>query len=221
MEATVTARCVLCAVQTTGLDPELPGVLEYLSPLRLRKLQRLKRREDRARSVCAGLALRAAFVLWGEAPLNETCGENGRPVLPAPWDLSLSHAGSLGVAALAQTPVGVDTEAADRNFARLRRKLCSPGEQNVPDERLGELWTAKEAYLKLTGEGIAIPMESLTVCGDRLFRDGKEAACLTRVYVPGGYHIALAARENVETEVKMYTPGEVLRLLEEERKANG
>ena len=221
MEDTATAKCVLCAVQTAGLDPDLPGVRNYLSPLRQEKLLRLKRREDRARSVCAGLALRAAFALWGMAPLDEMAGENGRPMLPAPWDLSLSHAGELGAAVLAQTAVGVDTETADRDIARLRRKLCSGEERDVPDTDLPVLWTAKEAYLKLTGEGISVPMEWLTVRENRLFREGREAALLSRIPAPDGYLITLATRERVEPEVKIFTPEEVLRLLEEERKIHG
>ena len=213
---TVTGRCILCAVHTAGLDPEMPGVMERMPPLRQEKLARLKRAEDRARSVCAELALRAAFVLWGAEPLMYAYGGNGRPVLPEPWDLSLSHSGGIGLAALAQMPVGADVERTDRHFTILRRKLCSSAEDTAADRDLVHLWTAKEAYLKLTGEGLGVPMNMLSAEGGCLVREGKKDAVLTRFSLPE-YSITLATRVPVKAQLHAFTPEEALQLLSTER----
>lgn len=210
---TVTGRCILCAVRTAELDPGHPGIMERMPSLRREKLARLKRAEDRQRSVCAELALQAAFALWGAKPLAYACGEKGRPVLPEPWDLSLSHSGGIGLAALADTPVGVDVERMERPFGSLRRKLCSFAEQDVPEKELVQLWTAKEAYLKLTGEGLSVPMNMLTAEGGCLVRDGKKEAVLTRFSYPHDYSITLASRIPVEAQLHIFTPDDVLQLL--------
>ena len=80
---------------------------------------------------------------------------------------NLSHAGELAVIAVAPFEVGVDVEHLDRGL-RIREAAsvaCTPEEIATldllpPGPRAGaflRMWTAKEAYLKATGQGLSVP----------------------------------------------------------------
>ena len=210
--------CILCAVKTTGLDPDLPQILKRMPSLRLQKLARLRRKEDRQRSICAELALQAAFALAGLAPLNYTIGSNGRPELPGSLDLSISHAGEYGAAVLAPMPVGLDLEEKGRSLARIRKRICSREELGVTDGELVRLWTAKEAYLKLTGEGLRMSMTRLSLRDDLVLRDSAADARILLPKPPRGYTAAIATRVPTEAEVHILDAETAMRYADEQQK---
>lgn len=79
---------------------------------------------------------------------------------------NISHCSGLVVCAVGGCPIGVDVEGDRRVTERLIRKVCSPGEQQYIRESDGkrrflELWTLKESYLKMTGEGIRVPLNQV------------------------------------------------------------
>ncbi|MDO5334722.1 MAG: 4'-phosphopantetheinyl transferase superfamily protein [Coriobacteriia bacterium] len=73
---------------------------------------------------------------------------------------SISHSKGLALAALGDTPVGVDVQAAQLPSASLLSKAFSPAERTLvessadPSLAFAHLWAKKESLLKLTGEGI-------------------------------------------------------------------
>ena len=103
------------------------------------------------------------------------CGDpnHGKPEIPgSALSFSLSHSQSVAVVAVVTgARVGVDIEVL-RPRARLdalARRVLSPEEHAVwldhpPTARLRaflERWTAKEAFLKATGTGIAVPLQDV------------------------------------------------------------
>ena len=115
-------------------------------------------------------------------------GRYGRPDLrsdpdsPAPPSISLSHSRDLIVVAVAAAPVGVDTEARDRqgDDQDLRRCL-TPVERFAIDaqpasqrrEALLIAWTRKEAVAKAMGLGLHLPFDGIgagTTIDDRFLR---------------------------------------------------
>lgn len=82
-------------------------------------------------------------------------------------DFSLSHSGEFVLVAVAQgVAIGADIETAPfRAFgsAALRRRMLAPAEEHLgdaPDDpsaraALARVWTAKEAFVKATGEGLS------------------------------------------------------------------
>lgn len=92
-------------------------------------------------------------------------GDFGKPCLPAAPAIhfSLSHTVGLTALAIAATAIGIDVERVDRFPMHVCR---APFFQNrelewlsshAPQQRVlrcCQLWTAKEAYLKATGEGL-------------------------------------------------------------------
>lgn len=125
-----------------------------------------------------------------------TCGEtgHGKPALVdgAPWEFSLSHAGGWVLLAVSNVgPVGVDIEAASATFAEIAAMVRGPGE--AADD-LHRLWVRKEAVLKATGDGLAVPMSSFTISPLTWPADPPLAdrLALADLVVPAGYAAAVA-----------------------------
>ena len=109
------------------------------------------------------------------AGLDLTEGPQGKPVL-AGHDLAfnLSHSRSLAVLALsARGPIGLDVEFIDRklDIAGLAQSCFDADEVAVLDRlpaaarqtRFFAFWTAKEARMKLTGEGMSLPPKAISL----------------------------------------------------------
>lgn len=93
-------------------------------------------------------------------------GEKGKPYLKdSPFYFNLSHSGSYVVCALSGQEVGVDIQQYKRtDIVRLADRFYSAEEKEAMkachdrkerEQLFYQLWTRKEAYGKLTGEGIA------------------------------------------------------------------
>jgi 4'-phosphopantetheinyl transferase len=104
-------------------------------------------------------------------------GPHGKPQLSAaPLQFNISHSGSLAVIALAGVPVGVDVELPRaRRSDDIARRFYAPAEVQrlfaEPDARrradaFFRLWTCKEAFLKVTGEGLSRSTRSYEIALD-------------------------------------------------------
>ena len=93
-------------------------------------------------------------------PIAQT--ERGKPYFTeGQWHFSISHTKRHVFCALAQCPVGIDAEEADREIPlKLADKILSPAEKarfdaaRDPRRALLTLWVLKEAAAKYTGEGL-------------------------------------------------------------------
>ena len=159
-----------------------PAVYEEMraraSLLRRLRADKYRFQEDRIRSLGAGLLLQAVTGLSDEDMDYEP---GGKPYFPAHPELSfsLSHSGMLAALAVSGRKCGVDCEEirAEKESFRLiaqkyfteeeqREAYGSPAEgsrerkENAPSHAFNapafaRIWTKKEAYVKMTGEGIA------------------------------------------------------------------
>ena len=139
----------------------LPG----LPPERQRRALACRWEIDGARLACAGFLLQQTLASAG-IPISDqvfTKNEWGKPRLVSnAVDFSLSHAGNFCVCALDSSPLGVDVELPRISMA-VAARCFHPDEaaflQTLPEEAqkdaLLRLWTAKESYLKYTGEGLS------------------------------------------------------------------
>lgn len=115
---------------------------------------------------------------------------NGKPCFKElPIFFNISHCSGMAVCALADVPVGVDVETGRRVKDSIMRRVLSPWEQayvkeqvhvkeqaNVKEQpesvdRFLELWTLKESFIKMTGEGLRIPLDTVNF----RFRESIEA----------------------------------------------
>ncbi len=136
-----------------------PYALKTLSDARLEKAAALKNEADRARSLCAGLALDACLQAVGlrEREVTVKTDEHGKPYLADHPELyfSLSHSGDFAVCALDDAPIGVDLERHrpidSERLAKRYLNVTAP----LTRAEFFSLWTKKESYLKAVGIGLA------------------------------------------------------------------
>jgi 4'-phosphopantetheinyl transferase len=154
------------------IQPPLPTALE---PLGGDEVHVWHFARDRAQGRAPLLALLARYT--GTAATALVSGAHGRPRLaqgPAGLDFNWSHSGELAVVALARgVAPGVDVEwVRPRPRAMdLARRFFHPQEtaalRAMPaaerERAFFELWTAKEAVLKATGDGISFGLQRLRV----------------------------------------------------------
>ena len=151
-----------------------------------------------------------ADVAGADVVVTRTCAhcggtDHGQPSAPGVF-LSLSRAGGLvAVAASRHRPVGIDIEQLDRvaraGFddvaftAEERAEIAGSAE---PHALRAELWTSKEALLKLAGDGLRTDPRLLRVSGAREVlacpaSEGRlDGAVLSRLDTPPGYAGTLA-----------------------------
>ena len=159
----------ICRNTADFTEEALQQAYACLSPTRKEHIDRLRKEEDRRRSLVAQLLvqqlLREHYDL-SQAQLHRQ--ENGCPYLTG-CDLyvSISHCDEMVACAVSDAPVGIDIERIRPTKYPLFHKVCTAQElayvQPEGDElcqdpdvlrRFFEIWTAKEAYFKKRGTGI-------------------------------------------------------------------
>lgn len=172
-----------------------------------------RRQVDRERYAAAHIGLRRllgaylgqdpAAIVLGREPCPLCPEPHGRPCVPGSGlHFSLSHSGDLVLLAFGPTPVGIDVELvpavaqvdeiATTLHPRERAELAELRENDAARQAaFARCWCRKEAYLKGTGTGIAVPLDATyvgtgTVPGDI---PGWHTEDLT---VPEGYAAAMA-----------------------------
>lgn len=153
--------------------------LNLLSPYRQQKIAILKHDKDKNRSLGAGIALDHALETYGlkERSIEYEFGERGKPSLKYHPNIhfSLSHSGDYAICSIGDKPMGNDIElvkqgrlkVADRFFAQeeLDWMRAEPDEEEIT-QRMFRIWTMKESFLKATGKGISLPLNSFAVVVD-------------------------------------------------------
>ena len=132
-------------------DEKYEADLRRLPPQRYEKAMTYRFLADRKRCV------RAYMLLW--EGLAREYGVEEAPVFPG-LPFSLSHSGNAVLCALDCHPVGADIEMIRRkNLEYLLSVFSDPEQASIeraasPEVCFTRLWTRKESYLKLTGEGL-------------------------------------------------------------------
>ncbi|MEI3167924.1 MAG: 4'-phosphopantetheinyl transferase superfamily protein [Lachnospiraceae bacterium] len=161
------------AALTTKEETDLKG---RLSAARQEKIDRLRYAADRRLSLGAGLLLDQGLKRFGLRERTEAFGtvENGKPCLLHHPEIqfNLSHSGSMVMAAFSSCPVGCDVEKKQKARMDVAKRFFAPAEQRAllaaetEEERdilFSRLWTLKESYLKVGGQGMAMALDSFTI----------------------------------------------------------
>lgn len=151
--------------------------LSFLPRERQEKAERFLRTEDRVLSVLTGLMLQKVLGYSETKPLRFF--EHGKPYMDNAPCFSISHSGDLAVLAVSEYPIGVDVQKAVPFSKNLLRRSFTEEEQDYIGEdpvRFLRLWTRKEAAIKLTGDGLSVPLQSFSVFpeGKKVTVSGKE-----------------------------------------------
>ncbi len=180
----MTDRIKVFAMTTRQLeDPEaFERYYQERSKDRREKIDRIRMPQDKRLSLAAGILLDEGLRTYGlrEAEVRVCKGEYGKPYFPDFPEIhfNLSHSGSIALAVFTDREAGCDIEYRKRtNEALARRFFCrkeadwmlaAPGEKEK-EERFYRIWTLKESFLKATGQGLHLPLDSFCF----MFRDCK------------------------------------------------
>lgn len=170
---------------------------------RILRCSRMKSEGKRRQAFAAELAL--SYALSGETLLPPAYGydANGRPFAEGCF-ISISHTNGHAACAWSEAPVGVDIEEPRHVSPRLASRILSPEERAAGlAAREGALlcaFVAKEAYLKLTGEGLFGGMDRLTAADGRILKNGETAAYLYNADCEGCI-CRLASSETTSPEI--------------------
>jgi 4'-phosphopantetheinyl transferase len=163
-------------VWVAPLDSAPAHLTDSLSPDERARAARFRSPEDARRYMVARGWLRHVLgAALGIAPVDVAISSNpGKPRV-AGLSFNVSHAGELTLIAVDDHEVGVDVEPVSSGEAALEAAplVCTPDElatlADLPPHEAAPLslawWTAKEAYLKATGEGFGFPPEQVGVAG--------------------------------------------------------
>ena len=164
----------LYRIHITHMDDPLQNqrLLELVSPKRREKVIRYRMPDDRKRSLGAGIILRE---ILRENGLNESdlrYSENEKPVADSVF-FNVSHAGDYVVGVSSDCEVGCDIEKirkapmeiAQRHFRATESAYIDASTDR--DKAFFTLWTLKESYMKMTGRGMSLPLDSFEVVPQR------------------------------------------------------
>lgn len=172
----------------------------FSSQERLASCAKIKNPLVRAQGYAAELAL--SYALSGDRfdPPVYRREKNGKPVIEDGY-VSLSHSGKYAVCAYYPSPVGVDLEVWRDVRPSLAKRLLSDSEKTGdPDSGfLLRKFVVKEAFLKMTGEGITGGFRELTADGGLIYRRGEKAA-VYRTVDTDEYFLAVVSPEEFEVE---------------------
>lgn len=157
------------------LEQHFDELVERLYPERKSRVLAFRRREPAYTSIVAGLLLQTLVEeKLGISPqaLVLEKNENGKPTVqghPA-FYFNLSHAGDYVVLAHGDVPLGVDIEQIRTQNLHVAKRCYTEaeyayvaGDDSEENHRFFYLWTMKESYLKLTGDGISVPLNSFEI----------------------------------------------------------
>ena len=176
------------------------------------RLSAIKNKSARASSVGALLALSEIVDTSLDCTVCRT--KDRKPYFRSlPFHFSLSHVSSLSVAALADSPVGIDVEWSDssRDTSGIAARFFTPDEQeqisrsNDPVLTFLSLWTKKEAFAKLTGEGL------ISVCSGTIPSDAEFTQYIIEL---NGRRGVLSVCHSSEKKISILNPYKELKLYE-------
>ena len=165
----------ICMAKTDILEgclfDELYG---KVSADRRKKIDALRFDKDRRLSLGAELILHETLHRYGYDPAREIKimrGENGKPYLAGEGGIyfNLSHSGEYVMCAVSDRDIGCDIQKfTDTDYRIAERFFISREYDDIAGRETQEqrrdmfyrYWTIKESFLKATGKGISVPLDS-------------------------------------------------------------
>lgn len=196
-------------------DPlSVPRIMEGLPEERRKKILRFRQEKGRRQSLGAGLLLKYVMDEYGISMDTVHYGKNGKPEAEGIC-FNLSHSHEMVICAVSRKPVGCDIQWMGKAEMKVAEHFFCPEElaylRQFEGEKLDEafcrLWTMKESYIKMTGEGMSLSFRKFTVIpGEtiQVMREGVREECFLKEYGMPGYRVTVCAEEKeFEEEIRM------------------
>ena len=133
-------------------------------------------------------------------PVERT--EKGKPYFPSRPDVcfSVSHSGDYWACAVAEQPIGLDLQKhKGGRLEDIARRFFHPREtawlETHGIENFYDVWAAKEAYVKWTGQGIDRHFDEFSVIGDEGLAEAGEHGHFARPAWREDYSICLCGEK--------------------------
>ena len=185
---------------------------------RKEKILRMKNKEARMRSLTAGMLLQ--YALCEKTGLDyETAepfliryGEKGKPYPARELSVhfSLSHSADYVCCAIGDGPVGTDIQQktdgeerlerlAERFFTCSEKRMLSECEKEQQRDLFFRMWSIKESYLKLTGEGLCGGLSSFEISWreKRIVQGDECRACFEESNILRGYGFCVCTEKEL------------------------
>lgn len=135
--------------------------------------------KDKISSLTAGLLIRSEscnFLGIPNGDIQFSFNKYGKPYLSdyPEYYFSVSHSGHITAFACSSSPIGIDAEKVSAYDIGIAENFFAKGEFNYfmesrnKDMAFYDIWTKKEAYAKMLGTGLMIPLESFDVTSGKL-----------------------------------------------------
>lgn len=150
-------------------DPlENQRLLELVGPRRRNKVIRYYLPDDRKRSLGAGIIIQKILTEHGFSEDSLKYSENEKPFADNLF-FNISHAGDYVMGVLSDCEVGCDIERVVPAPFEIAEHYFCPAELEYiksakeKDKAFFTLWTLKESYMKMTGQGISLSLDSFEI----------------------------------------------------------
>lgn len=196
-------------ISALPLPDECPKLVGGLSSERRKRLETLLQAEKKKQCLGAGLLLEKALDYHGISAEHVHIGENGKPEVEGIY-FNLSHSGDYVICAVSDVLVGCDIEKrrtvshqlAERYFCNAEKVHLESFTDEAYEREFFRIWTRKESYAKMTGEGMAITVDAFNV----LQKEGR--GYFFEEYEFEGYQIAVCTE--TEQNLKIETVDVIL-----------
>lgn len=172
-------KVIIKKINTEYIDNNYDRLVSGLYEQRKKAVEKLKYKKAAYTSIMAGYLLIEAFKdVYGEdnADITIEKGEFGKPYVEdyPEFKYNISHSCDYVAIVYGKEDVGIDVEQVREKDLKIAKRCFHEDEfayiikdEYGQDERFFEIWTMKEAYLKYTGQGINIPLNSFVAEPDK------------------------------------------------------
>jgi len=202
-------------------DPQTEmTALRGLPQNRITKILKQNKLESRRQSLGAGLLLKYVLNKNGIDSSYVEIGTNNKPEVQG-LNFNLSHSYDIVICAVSEKAVGCDIEKisnvnlsiAKRFFSENEFKYIESFSVEKTDNEFYRLWTAKESFIKMTGEGLSRPLKSFEVKYIpelRITINGESYPCYMKEYHIEGYKLTVCAMEHCfDNEIEVISPNKL------------
>lgn len=164
-------------------EKEFSEIAESMPQSVKERAGRYKKEEDRKKSfLCYNLLKTALENDYGINDFELLFSEKGKPYLKDRNDIffSISHSKKCCVCVISDKEIGVDAEEIKPFSQRLAEKVCSENElreiEKSPDKarEFTKIWTRKESFIKMTGEGFSHGLKEADTTTKKFFSEERE-----------------------------------------------
>lgn len=191
-------------------EDDVSALLGYVPEERRNRISAKKNPADRSCSLFGELLVRREIMnRFGvkNTDIRFEHGAHGKPFYIGRdnFHFSVSHTKNMIAAAFYDHSVGIDIESSDRQSYNIAKRCCTADElefldmSDKKDREFIRIWTKKEAFSKLTGEGIGMDYRTFSVLSDSRIKTFEHSGYFISAVseYPSGYETSICTAAEV------------------------